>query len=211
MPNLTRWLPGGVLTLGCIFTLAINRQQTTPLAMPLDSIPMRVAGRTGAKFPLDSSQIQVVGVTNYLYRRYPADLAPFEVYIGYYAQQTQGKTIHSPKNCLPGSGWDALNQSTITLQTAVGPETVNRYLLQNKEKRALVFYWYQGRGRVESNEYRVKWELLRDSALRGRSEEALMRVIVFLNDSTTEAQAVETASQVSRELIPAAFKVFPAW
>jgi EpsI family protein len=211
MPNLTSWLPGGVLTLGCIFTLAVDRQHATPLALPLDSIPATLAGRVGESFPLDSAQIQVVGVTNYLYRRFPSDTAPFEIYVGYYEQQTQGKTIHSPKNCLPGSGWEALNQSVVTLQTAAGPQTVNRYLLQNKEQRALVFYWYQGRGRVEANEYRVKWQLLRDSALRGRSEEALMRVIVFLNPATSEARAAETASRAASELIPEAFRVFPVW
>jgi EpsI family protein len=133
------------------------------------------------------------------------------VYVGYYDQQTQGKTIHSPKNCLPGSGWEALNQSTSTLQTSAGTETVNRYLLQNKQQRALVFYWYQGRGRVAANEYRVKWELLRDSALRGRSEEALVRIVVYLNPQTTEAQANAWASRVATDLIPAVSRVLPRW
>ncbi len=211
MRDWTRWLPGGVLTLGCIFTLAVDRQHVTQLALPLDSIPLVLGSRRGIQDTLSTEQVRAAAVSDYLYRYFPADTAPFDLYIGYYVQQTQGKTIHSPKNCLPGAGWEALNQSTVTLPTAVGPATVNRYLLQNKDRRALVFYWYQGRGRVEADEYRVKWQLLRDSALRGRSEEALMRIIVYLNDSTSEARAAEMASSVATELIPVAARILPAW
>jgi EpsI family protein len=132
------------------------------------------------------------------------------VYVGYYDHQTQGKTIHSPKNCLPGSGWEALEAAPFAVTTASGPVTVNQYLLQNKNQQALVFYWYQGRGRVAASEYQVKWELLRDAALRGRSEEALVRVVVFLNDKVTESQAIDQASRVASDLVPAVFRALPA-
>jgi EpsI family protein len=194
-----------------VLTLAIDRQVKTPLALPLDSIPFTLAGRMGQAGTIPPDQERAAGVSSYIFRWYAADSALFDIYVGYYDQQTQGKTIHSPKNCLPGSGWEALNQSTTTLQTASGPETVNRYLLQNQQQRALVFYWYQGRGRVASNEYRVKWELLRDSALRGRSEEALVRIVVHLNSNTTEAQASEWAAKVAADVIPAMFRVLPRW
>jgi EpsI family protein len=211
MGERSAWVPGGVLALGCVLTLAVNRQVRTELTLPLDSIPLALAGRQGHAGTIPRDQERAAGVSGYIYRWYPGDEAPFDIYIGYYDQQTQGKTIHSPKNCLPGSGWEALNQSTSTLQTAAGTATVNRYLLQNKQQRALVFYWYQGRGRVASNEYRVKWELLRDSALRGRSEEALVRIVVHLNPSTTEAQATQWATRVATDLIPAVDRVLPAW
>ena len=55
---------------------------------------------------------------------------------------------------------------------------VNRYLLANKGAQALVYYWYEGRGRVEPSEYRVKWNLIRDAARYGRTEEALVRIVV---------------------------------
>lgn len=211
MPERSAWIPGGVLAIGCVLTLAVNRQVRTPLTLPLDSIPLALAGRPGQAGAIPPDQARAAGVSAYIFRWYAADEAPFNIYVGYYDQQTQGKTIHSPKNCLPGSGWEALNQSVTTLQTSAGPETVNRYLLQNKQQRALVFYWYQGRGRVASNEYRVKWELLRDSALRGRSEEALVRIVVYLNANTTEAQAGAWAAKVAEDLIPAVSRVLPRW
>jgi EpsI family protein len=155
----------------------------------------------------------VAGVTSYLLRSYtPPDTTtaalPFSVYVGYYDSQMQGTTIHSPKNCLPGSGWEALVSTTVELETAAGRVRVNRYLLQNQHAQALVLYWYQGRGRVESSEYVVKWDLLRDAVLNRRSDEALVRIVVPV-DGDQEA-SFRRAAQVAETLVPAVFRSLPS-
>jgi EpsI family protein len=196
---------------GCIFTLFIDRQKELPLAAPLSTLPVEVAGYQGMELPISEEEQRVAGMSTYSFRAYRKDSTEgFSVYVGYYDHQTQGKTIHSPKNCLPGSGWEALQQTERTVATPKGPETVNRYLLQNGKERALVFYWYQGRGRVAANEYRVKWELLRDAAISGRSEEALVRIVVRLRPDMSETQAEALATRVAAELIPSVYKVLPA-
>ncbi len=209
MPEWMRWLPSGVLALGCVFTLAVDRQHPMATVQPLDQIPDTLAGRPGVRGTLPDDQLAAAGVSTYLVRRYEGTVAPFEIYVGYYEQQTQGRTIHSPKNCLPGSGWEALQQTKADVPTSAGTWTVNRYLLQKKDQRALVFYWYQGRGRVAANEYRVKWELLRDAALLGRSEEALVRIVVWLNADTPEEVAADWAARAAADLIPGVFSALP--
>jgi EpsI family protein len=82
--------------------------------------------------------------------------------------------------------------------------TVNRYLLEKESNRAIVYYWYQGRDRVSWNEYAVKWELLRDKAVHGRSEEALVRIVVPLRGRDTQT-ADSIASAAAREVVPALF------
>jgi EpsI family protein len=133
--------------------------------------------------------------------------AAFSVYVGYYASQTRGRTIHSPKNCLPGSGWQALASESIPVETQLGQIRVNKYLLQRGEQKALVLYWYQGRGRIESNEYRVKWNLLMDSALKRRSDEALVRLVVPTRQN--EAEAYRTATELARKLVPIVASALP--
>lgn len=211
MRDWTAWVPGAILAAGSLLTLGVDRQRDVSLVRSLDSIPLVLAGRPGQAGTISQEQQEAAGMSSYLVRWYDGDVAPFEIYVGYYESQTQGRTIHSPKNCLPGSGWEALNQSETTVETPAGPRIVNRYLLQNKERRALVFYWYQGRGRVASNEYRVKWDLLRDAALQGRTEEALVRIVVHFNDRTDEAAASEWASRAATDLIPAVQAALPAW
>jgi EpsI family protein len=148
--------------------------------------------------------LEVAGASEYLMRNYESAAAPdtdwFSVYVGYYERQTQGKTIHSPKNCLPGGGWEPLASRTEEIETAIGRVRVNRYLLQRGTEQALVLYWYQGRGRVEANEYLVKWDLLRDAVMRQRTEEALVRVVVPVNGN--EAGAFDLAARAAADLIP---------
>ncbi len=211
MASLQRWAPGTLLTLGCVFTLFIDRQERVPLAAPLTRLPVEIAGYHGVDAAIGEPERRAAGMDSYLFRTFSADtLVAFTLYVGYYEHQTQGRTIHSPKNCLPGSGWEALQSSETVVSTPSGPMRVNRYLLQNKAQRALVYYWYQGRGRVAASEYQVKWELFRDSALRGRSEEALVRIVIPINRAVDEERANGLAQAVAASLIPAVATVLPA-
>jgi EpsI family protein len=209
-----RWAPAAVLAVGAVLaTVGVKAQRALPLRVPLvRAVPDTMEGFRGRDLPMSEEEAQAVGVTSYLSRVYgAADSsrgAGFTLYVGYYDRQTQGRTIHSPKNCLPGSGWEPLASRPETLVTSVGTVTVNRYLLQRQQEQALVLYWYQGRGRVAWNEYRVKWDLLRDAALRRRSDEALVRIVVPV--TTTETDAGMLAARVAATLVPAVFTTLPS-
>lgn len=203
------WAPAGVLTVAATFTLGIGTQRSMPLRAPLETaIPNQILGFSGSDVQLTAGERRVTGVTNYLVRNYAPPAAPapvanavipwFQIYVGYYERQTQGKTIHSPKNCLPGSGWEPLASRVATVETPIGPITVNRYLLKNQDRQAVALYWYQGRGRVEANEYVVKWDLLRDAALHHHTEEALVRVVVPVTGD--EDTAFKLAAQIAATL-----------
>ena len=213
---MTRWLdwgPAVALGLGALVTVGIDTQRATPLRSPLGTaIPLELAAHQGRDVTLSVGELAVAAPSAYLMRNY--ELAPaaretpwFSVYVGYYDQQTQGRTIHSPKNCLPGSGWEALASGIETIQTASGPVPVNRYLLQNGAQQALVLYWYQGRGRVQANEYRAKWDLLRDAALKHRTEEALVRIVMPVRADPEGAYAL--ATQVAQRLVPDVDRALP--
>jgi EpsI family protein len=205
-----RFIPAGVLGAGWLLVFAgTTQQRAVPLAAPLESLPAAIDGYRGADLEIDAESRRVAGMSAYLLREFRRDSAPaFSIYVGYYEKQAQGKTIHSPKNCLPGAGWEVVSVAEDRLQTDAGPVRVNRYMLANGSRRALVYYWYQGRGRIESNEYKVKLELLRDSALRGRTEEALVRVVVPVDGD--EAAARGLARRVSALLVPEVYRVLPA-
>jgi EpsI family protein len=205
------WVPGGLLTVGCILTLGVNQQRSVPLLQPLDSIPLTLAGQVGIADTISDEQRLAAGMTSYLFRYYEQTTSLLTVYVGYYDRQTQGKTIHSPRNCLPGSGWETLQQTQIPLTTTMGTVLVNRSLQQKGNQRALVLYWYQGRGRIAAGEYRVKWELLRDAALRGRTEEALVRVVVYLQPGASEPDASASAELAAAGLAEEVAKVLPSW
>lgn len=205
------WAPAVLLTLGAMLTLGVVPQRSLTLRKPLAAtVPQTIGGYESRDVQLSRGEVRVAGVTNYLYRNFEAPGEPdswFSVYVGYYDRQTQGKTIHSPKNCLPGGGWEALQSSTAGIPVPGGTVTVNRYLLQKGSEYALVLYWYQGRGRVQANEYAVKWNLLRDAAFRQRSEEALVRIVVPISESPETA--FELAKEAAMMIIPALTAALP--
>ncbi len=98
----------------------------------------------------------------------------------------------------------------MTLNTAVGPVVVNRYRLVRSDSTAMVYYWYQGRGRVAHDEFRVKYELLRDAALHGRTEEALVRIVVRVGKGEDQIEAADQiARDVGTQLVGQVDKVLP--
>jgi len=203
-----RYLPASVLGAGCLLVGTGTQQREMSLVAPLASVSPVLAGYSGVDLSITQQERQVAGVSSYLLRSFgDGGRTAFTVYVGYYDHQRQGKSIHSPKNCLPGAGWEVVSASDEQLATQVGAVPVNRYLLVNEHRRAMVYYWYQGRGRVEGNEYRVKFQLLRDAALQGRSDEALVRVVVPV--ATTDSAAAALGRRVSAELVPAVFRVLP--
>ena len=217
-PYIAQFSPVVILGAGVLLVSGMREQHVMPPVQPMNAITSTITGLQGRDMVIDSAERAVAGMSDYMQRSFGPDTAPlFSVYVGYYDRQVQGKTIHSPKNCLPGAGWETLSSAQVPLPGS-GTGSVNRVLLANKNIRAMVYYWYQGRGRVASSEYGVKWDLLRDAALYGRTEEALVRIVVAVNDpvlgtgtiddaAVREADAV--AMRVAAELAPAVERVMP--
>ncbi|HET8654088.1 MAG TPA: EpsI family protein [Longimicrobiaceae bacterium] len=211
--RLMSWAPASVLLVGVLAVSGgIRDQVSMPLRAPLaTSIPTQLAGYSARDLPISEAEQRVAGMDSYVLREYTAPgaaAAAFSVYVGYYQRQYQGHTIHSPKNCLPGAGWEPLVAAVQTISGPRGPVPVNRYLIANGPAHALVLYWYQGRGRVTANEYRVKWNLLQDQAIRGRSDESLVRVVVPVTGSEQEADSL--AVEVAQRLLPAVGRALPS-
>ncbi|MDB4915330.1 MAG: EpsI family protein, partial [Gemmatimonadetes bacterium] len=175
-----KYLPALVLLVGFGLILSARSQRAVPLASSLSEVLPAYDGYRVTNQVIADDERRVAGMSDYVARAYwrPDSTMAFSVYVGYYDRQTQGKTIHSPRNCLPGAGWEVLRAETGTVMGEGGSHVVNRYLLKNGVAQSVVFYWYQGRGRIVANEYAVKWNLLRDAALEGHTEEALVRIVI---------------------------------
>ncbi len=198
-----RFLPAALMSVGCLLLLSVQAQRSMELRAPLTEIPAPIPDLRAEDLVVPDDQVRIAGMTSYVNRVFYRDTLPaYSMYVGFYDSQSQGKTVHSPKNCLPGAGWEAMDASTVTLTAANGREaTVNRYLIANGNMQALVYYWYQGRGRVAHNEYLVKWDLLRDAALERRTDEALVRLVVPVVASADATNAdVKRAQQEAEEI-----------
>jgi EpsI family protein len=177
--KLSLYAPALILSTGYLLVSNARGQRAVELAAPIESVLPAVDGYRAESRKIPDEERRVAGMTSYVVRVFHRDsVTAFTTLVAYYDHQARGQSIHSPRNCLPGAGWEILSGGTETVSAKTGTYSVNRYILKHGATRAVVYYWYQGRGRVVASEYAVKWNLLKDAALRGHTEEALVRVVV---------------------------------
>jgi EpsI family protein len=172
----------------------------------LKDFPTQVGAweQVGGDLRFDNQTLSVLKASDYLMRDYRSPSGQRgNFYVGYYASQREGATYHSPLNCLPGSGWVMRNPARITVTpSGRAPFQANKYVIENGGTREILIYWYQGRGRVIASEYWGKIYTVLDSVRLRRSDGAMVRVMVPVGSSETNAlgDAVELAANVSMAL-----------
>src|SRR6476659_852777 len=144
MPDLSlrAFVPSIILAAGCVLLYHGTREQVAvEPAAPLTGILSSVDGYRIENQTVGDEERRVAGMSDYVARIYWRDTTlAFTTYVGYYDRQTQGKSIHSPRNCLPGAGWEILSGGTSSLVAAGGPRVVNHYILKNGATQAVVYY-----------------------------------------------------------------------
>ena len=185
------WITAGVLLGTSVLLNTISHGEPVILRQPLRELAYTLGAWKGEERPLQERTVQAAGVTDYTNRLYgtQGDF-PIQLYVGYYSSQRTGDTIHSPKNCLPGAGWDPIHAGYAAISLPYGRQiVVNEYVIQQDQNKQLVFYWYQGRGRVIANEYWGKFWMVADAISRNRTDSALIRLNTSMNDGETEARS----------------------
>lgn len=191
-----------VLTSGGLLLQLVSRTEAVPLRRAFDELPLRLGAYRGVDEELEPEVLKTLGATDVLLRRYTAaGRPPVWLYAGFYASQRTGAVIHSPKQCLPGNGWNIVRSEHVLLDlpaAAPGRIAVNRVLVSRGEDRQVVLYWYQERGRVIADEYWGKAYLVWDSMTRGRTDGALVRLSmpIVTSEAATSAALVDFARDV---------------
>ena len=178
------------------------------------TFPMELGGWKAINAPpIEEDVLKVLGVDDYLSRiYYLPDGAHVGFYMGYYASQRQGDTIHSPLNCLPGAGWEAVSQGRLMIPNADGHGrdiTLNRYIVQKGLDRQLVLYWYQSHGRVVASEYTSKAYLIHDAIRLNRTDGSMVRVIAPIDTRVDDGTA--TAEALAERFVRNVFPSLPAY
>jgi exosortase D (VPLPA-CTERM-specific) len=175
-----------VFSLATAFDVLSLRIQAPPSRLDLAStIPLQIDAWRGRRQPLEADVISALGLTDYFLADYIGDatVPPVNLYVGYWADQSVGSAAHSPANCIPGGGWLIVDKGEITVPeiTMNGqPLKANRLLIRRDNMQQLVYYWFNQRGRNLTTEWSVKWYLLHDQVVTGRSDGFLVRLVTPL-------------------------------
>jgi EpsI family protein len=152
--------------------------------------------------PLDESVVRLLDADSYINRTYSmAGVAPVSLYVAFYAGQKPGDSIHSPLNCLPGTGWEPTAISTMAMPRSDGTAgSARRMVVRKEDQQALVLYWYQVHGRMLASEWNSKLYLLADGVRLHRTDAALVRIVVPIERSVDAAE--QEAVSFGRALLP---------
>ncbi len=133
----------------------------------------------------------------------PATTGPVVgLFVAWFQSQRAGASQpHSPKVCLPASGWIPAMTGEVTLDTVAGAIAVNRYIVVNHGQRDVVLYWYQGPRRVTAGEWAAKFWLVADALRDKRTDTALVRVVAQSGDGGDRA-ATAAATGFAQSLYP---------
>ncbi|VAW60389.1 Eight transmembrane protein EpsH / EpsI protein [hydrothermal vent metagenome] len=196
-----------IIALVATSVLALPEQiEVEPERKQFVEFPLEFKGWTGKTGYIEQIYIDVLKLTDYSmndYRGEDGGLVNF--YAAYYASQKKGASAHSPRSCIPGGGWriTSLTQYPIENASLDGvPLEVNRLVIQKDEVKQLVYYWFQQRGRIVTNEYMMKWWLFWDSMNANRTDGALMRLTTVLRPGQDISIADKRLKDFARQVAP---------
>lgn len=197
--NYVRALLPSVLVLATtLFLHARSRPEHLVPRSPLREFPMQISDWRGREIGITQDVREVLGDGDFMDRLYGSaqgTAPPVDLFVAYFPTQRTGSTMHSPKNCLPGSGWTPVMSDRFLLAAPDGRRVeANRYVVARGEDRQLVLYWYQSHGRFIASEYTAKIRLVLDSISMNRSDGALVRLVTpIAREESVDHAAARTA------------------
>ncbi len=191
------------------FYLIASRREKTLETGPLALFPESFSGWTAVRtYPIEQETLDVLRADDTLDRLYvePARNRGVILFIAYFKTQRYGQSPHSPRNCLPGAGWEPVpgmsSRPSLEAPGESQPITINKFVTEHGEERSVTLYWYQSHGRVIADEFSAKFWSIADSIRYHRSDTSIVKVTIAVNGND-----VETASRTGFDFVQA---VFPA-
>ena len=185
-----------------------------PPRKPLDQFPAQLGSwRLAEQGVMEQEVKDVLRADDYITRTYAESPRKWaNLFVAYFKSQRAGQTPHSPKNCLPGSGWIWTVSDTvpITVASRPAPILVNRYIVSKGEERSVVLYWYQSRDRIVASEYQAAAFSVADALRYNRTDTALVRVVVGFRTPKEQDAAYQTAVEFVQTFFGTLREYFPA-
>jgi EpsI family protein len=218
LPNFLHSTPVRVGSLFIILQAALLyssvRPEIIPDSRPLSDFPITLGAwqQDGPEGVVDEDSRAVLNADDLLSRSYlDGSGRRAGLFVAAFRTQRNGKRPHSPKNCLPGSGWTQVS-SDDEFPVDIGaaqPILVNRYIVAHGNNQSVVLYWYESRDRIVANEYRAKFWVMADAVRLNRTDTAMVRVVVPITDQNEDA-ATHTAVDFVRSFFSPLHQYLPS-
>ncbi|MBV8553071.1 MAG: EpsI family protein [Acidobacteriaceae bacterium] len=185
-------IASSILLLQMLVYYRVSRAEVIPNATPWSTFPEQIGAWRGMDAPVDQESMDRLHPDDYLNRVYSNDQSGgvSSLFVAYFKTQRDGRAPHSPRNCLPGAGWESLSNVVRPLDVSgwSGPIPVNEYIVQKDGGKLVVHYWFQQDHRVFASEFRAQFYALPEMLVHGRTDIALIRIITPVTRSLDAAE-----------------------
>jgi EpsI family protein len=126
-----------------------------------------------------------------------------DLFVAYFKSLQNSYGPHSPKICLPGSGWLVSSSKLVNIPVPGRAEAipVNQFTMEQANQHIVVLYWYQNARDVWAEEFHAKLRLLPDLIRYRRSDVSLVRVVAPYEGSNPD-QVVTNCVQFTQGIFP---------
>ncbi|WDP90782.1 MAG: EpsI family protein [Desulfobacter sp.] len=190
-----------ILLATAVLTAVASHSERISPNKPFSEFPLKIDAWQGITSEMDQNVYNILGVEDYIQANYwksPKEMV--NLYVGFYQSQSEGDIIHSPKNCMPGAGWNIVETKVIPVNLPSSKETIKviQLLLVKGSQKQVVLYWFQSRGRIIASEYMQKIWLVVDSIIKNRTDGSFVRLIsqVIEDEQTTVTLLKEFADKI---------------
>ena len=213
MPLKHTLIASSLMIFTAIFLNYINHSEDVHPNKPFATFPKQIGEWKGIEQRFDDRIYDVLGVDDSFLANYRnSNGGQVQLYIGFYQSQREGDLIHSPKNCMPGAGWNIVSSSIEELDVSnTGYNKIDtiRFKLSNGIHEQAVLYWFQSRGRIISSEYLQKIYLVIDSITRKRTDGSFVRLIAPIQNGDEE-KTIEYIKDFGKLIFPILTEYIPA-
>jgi EpsI family protein len=203
-----------LLVQGALYYAVALRDENIPAVAPLSAFPTEAGPwHLFKEFPIEKEIQDILKADDTLNRLYVGpDGSAAWLSINFFKSQRSGQAPHSPKNCLPGAGWEALESEPLTLAVPGRAEPIltNRYVVARGNEKSVVLYWYQSRNRIIAGEFSAKFWLIADSIKYHRSDSAVVKIVVQMRPGGDTDAATKTAIDFVKSVFPAISRQLPS-
>jgi len=163
-------------------------------------------------FKLDEGTKSILKSNQDLWRNYiNSNGETAELFIAYFKDQKYGEQIHSPRHCLPGSGWKIVEKENFYVDVRHSPAIrlkMNKLVVSKNQTRGLMLYWFWTRSGIITNEYHLKFALAKNALFRRPTDAAFIRLNFPLAEDDQD-KVLQIASQFISQVFPAIKKILP--
>ncbi len=165
-----------LLAVTILFSQMRSDGELVPIVKTLEGFPKQIAEWRGEPYRFSQAVYDKLGVDDSIAINYKNDNGDsVSMYVGYYESQKQGEIIHSPKNCMLGSGWQPIEISEINISVGTRLIPVIKMIVEKHSHKMVSLYWYQSGNRAVANEYNQRLYFIYDSLRYNRTNSAFLK------------------------------------